>query len=39
MGIETENKEIEDSIREMAKKLLSENQVDVIIGYSQGTAL
>ena len=37
MGIETENKEIEDSIREMAKKLLSENQVDVIIGYSQGT--
>ena len=37
MGIETENKEIEDSIRDEAKKLLSENQVDVVIGYSQGT--
>ena len=37
MGIETENKEIETSIRESAKKMLSENQVDVIIGYSQGT--
>ena len=37
MGIETENKEISESIRENAKKLLSEKQVDVIIGYSQGT--
>ncbi|MFX1343960.1 MAG: 4Fe-4S ferredoxin [Promethearchaeota archaeon] len=37
MGIESENKEIENSIRENAKKLLSEKQVDVIIGYSQGT--
>jgi len=37
MGIESENKEIENSIRDTAKKLLSENQVDVIIGYSQGT--
>ncbi|MFX0005068.1 MAG: hypothetical protein ACFE9J_16495, partial [Candidatus Hermodarchaeota archaeon] len=37
MGIETDNKEISNSIRENAKKLLSENQVDVIIGYSQGT--
>jgi len=37
MGIETENKEIEASMREEAKKLLSENQVDVVIGYSQGT--
>jgi len=37
MGIETDNKEITNSIRENAKKLLSENQVDVIIGYSQGT--
>jgi len=37
MGIETENKEIENTIRETAKKLLSENQVDVIIGYAQGT--
>ncbi|MFW9867464.1 MAG: 4Fe-4S ferredoxin [Candidatus Thorarchaeota archaeon] len=37
MGIEAENKEIENSIRENAKKLLSEKQVDVIIGYSEGT--
>jgi len=37
MVIETDNKEITNSIRENAKKLLSENQVDVIIGYSQGT--
>jgi ferredoxin len=37
MGIETENKEIETSIREIAKKMLSEKQVDVIIGYSKGT--
>ncbi|MFW9826996.1 MAG: 4Fe-4S binding protein [Candidatus Thorarchaeota archaeon] len=37
MGIETENIEISESIRENAKKLLSEKQVDVIIGYSQGT--
>ncbi|KKK58151.1 hypothetical protein LCGC14_3047340, partial [marine sediment metagenome] len=37
MGIETENKEIENSIRELAKKLFDENQVDVIVGYSKGT--
>ncbi len=37
VGIEAENKEIENSIRENAKKLFSENQVDVVIGYSQGT--
>ena len=37
MGVEAENKEIENLIRENAKKLLSEKQVDVIIGYSQGT--
>ena len=37
MGIDTENQEIENSIREIAKKLLSENQVDVIIGYAEGT--
>ncbi|MFX1280661.1 MAG: 4Fe-4S dicluster domain-containing protein [Promethearchaeota archaeon] len=37
MGIEEENKKIEASIRETAKKMLSEKQVDVIIGYSQGT--
>ncbi|HEC40631.1 hypothetical protein LCGC14_0558580 [marine sediment metagenome] len=37
MGIEAENKEIENSIRELANKLLEENQVDVIVGYSEGT--
>jgi formate dehydrogenase subunit beta len=37
MGIETDNKAITESIRENAKKMFSENQVDVIIGYSQGT--
>ena len=37
MGIETDNKEITSSIRENAKILLSENQVDVVIGYSEGT--
>ncbi len=37
MTIETENKEIENSIKENAKKLLSEKEVDVIIGYSEGS--
>jgi coenzyme F420-reducing hydrogenase beta subunit len=37
VGIETENQEIENSIRELARKLLNENEVDVIIGYSEGT--
>jgi len=37
MTIETENKEIENSIREIAKKLLSEKEVDVVIGYSEGS--
>lgn len=37
MGIDAENQEIENSIREIAKKLLSENEVDVIIGYAEGT--
>ncbi len=37
MSIETENKEIENSIRDLAKKLFNENQVDVIIGYSEGS--
>ena len=37
MSIETENKEIENSIRELAKKLFNENQVDVIIGYAEGS--
>ena len=37
MTTETENKEIENSIRDNAKKLLNEKEVDVIIGYSEGT--
>ena len=37
MGIEAENKEIENSVRDLAKKLFDENQVDVIVGYSEGT--
>jgi ferredoxin len=37
MSIETENKEIENSIKGLAKKLLEDKQVDVIIGYSKGT--
>ncbi len=37
MGIETENQEIENSMRELAKTLLSEKKVDVIIGYTKGT--
>ncbi len=28
---------LENSIREVAKKLLSEKKVDLIIGYEQGT--
>ena len=37
MSIETENKVIENSIRELAKKLFNDNQVDVIIGYAEGS--
>jgi coenzyme F420-reducing hydrogenase beta subunit len=37
LTIETENKEIENSVRDIAKKLLNEKQVDVVIGYSEGT--
>jgi len=37
MVIENENKEIEQLIRELARKLLEEKQVDVIIGYTEGT--
>jgi len=37
MGIEAENKEIKNSVRDLAKKLFDENQVDVIVGYSEGT--
>ncbi|MFW9946058.1 MAG: 4Fe-4S ferredoxin [Candidatus Odinarchaeota archaeon] len=37
MGIETENREIENSMRETARSLLKEKKVDVIIGYTKGT--
>ena len=37
MGIETENREIENSMRETARTLLKEKTVDVIIGYTNGT--
>ncbi|MHA2269166.1 MAG: hypothetical protein ACXAB8_15315 [Promethearchaeota archaeon] len=37
MAIEAENKEIENSIKDNAKKLLSEKTVDVILGYSEGS--
>ncbi|MFX0069834.1 MAG: 4Fe-4S ferredoxin [Candidatus Hermodarchaeota archaeon] len=37
MGIETENQNIENSMREIARNLFSEKKVDVIIGYSKGT--
>jgi len=37
MGIETENREIEKSMRETARNLLKEKKLDVIIGYMNGT--
>ena len=37
MGLETENKDIETNLREIAKGLLKEKKVDVIIGYMEGT--
>ena len=37
MGIETENREIENSMRETARTLLKEKTLDVIIGYTNGT--
>lgn len=37
MGIEAENMEIEKSMRETAKQLLKNKEVDVVIGYSEGT--
>lgn len=36
-NLESENQEIENLIKELAKKLLGDNQVDVIIGYTKGT--
>jgi ferredoxin len=37
MGLDTENEDIENSIRETAKNLLKDKKVDVIIGYTKGT--
>ncbi len=37
MGLETENKDIEANLREIAIGLLKEKKVDVIIGYMEGT--
>ena len=37
MGIETENQNIEKSMREIARNLLNNKQVDVVIGYSEAT--
>ena len=37
MGIESENQEIENSMREIAGNLLRDKEVDVIIGYAKGT--
>jgi formate dehydrogenase subunit beta len=37
MGIETENQQIEKNMREVASRLLNNHEVDVIIGYTQGT--
>ncbi len=38
MGIESENKEIEKNLRDIARNLLQEKKVDAILGYSKGTA-
>jgi len=37
MNIESENEKIQESMREVAKNLLKEKEVDVIIGYTKGT--
>ena len=37
MGIESENREIEKNLRNIAINLLREKKVDIIIGYSKGT--
>ena len=37
MSIESENQDIENKMRNLAKKLISEKQVDVVIGYTKGT--
>jgi ferredoxin len=37
MGLDKENKDIETNLREIAKSLLKEKKVEVIIGYMEGT--
>jgi ferredoxin len=37
VSIESENRDIENSMKETARALLKEKKVDVIIGYSKGT--
>ena len=37
IGLETENQEIEKSMKDTARNLLKEKQVDIIIGYTKGT--
>ena len=37
MEIEEENKKIEENMRAMAKQLLENKDVDVILGYMKGT--
>jgi len=37
MGIEAENQDIENKMRDMARNLLKDKKVDVIIGYEKGT--
>lgn len=37
MGIDTENRKVEENMREIARNLLRENKVDVVIGYTKGT--
>jgi len=37
MGIEEENKQIQESMKAMAKNLLKNKEVEAIIGYSEGT--
>jgi formate dehydrogenase subunit beta len=37
MGIESENQQIEKNMRDVASQLLSNHDVDVVIGYTEGT--
>jgi len=37
MGLEEDNKKIEESMRATARKLLEDKEVDAVIGYAEGT--